>query len=143
VVADGSYFTMIGNLITMNNSGHGFMLHPRTGCQHDGGLHSQSNGGNGVNLFMTSTYYQYGPLSGGTAYRTSTTWKNGGWGIQSWHAQADAYIDCGAGGANANVSGSVLANYGSNIHGSAGDAGISATCSPAWQTIGNGNSWIG
>jgi hypothetical protein len=142
-LGDGSYFSMSGNLISLSNNGHGFMLHPRTGCQMDGGVHSQSNAMNGVNIYMSPTCFINGPMSGGTAYEYSHIWKNGQYGIQADHGFGNVYADCGAGGANANTSGSIRADYGSNVHCYGGDQHISATCSPAFGTVGNGNSWIG
>jgi hypothetical protein len=142
-IGDGSYMTMSGNIIAMGNAAHGFMIHPRGGTQHDGGLHSQSNGQNGMNLYLTSTDYTYGPMSAGTAYTTSTLWKNGQWGLWAADAWSQAYIHCGAGTGNANAAGSVYSAYGANVHPTAGDQAISGACSPPWGVIGNNNAFIG
>jgi hypothetical protein len=143
-VSDGSYMTMAGNMIFMNNYNHGLLLWPRSGIQQDGGVHIQSNNGYGILMYTSSTYYQYGPRgSAGAAYMASTIWKNNGWGFQGYPGWASVYGDFGGGTANANALGSVYAAYGTNFQGTAGDAGISSACSPAWGTVGNGNAFIG
>jgi hypothetical protein len=136
-VGDGSYLTMSGNLVSINGAAHGFLMYPRSGCQMDGAVECCANVWNGVHSLLSSTVYIYGPLSSGTAYRTSHMWRNGQWGISGHHVWCDAYADFSGNGA-----GSIYAEYGSQIHPTAGDQGVSSTCSPPWGTIGNGNANI-
>ncbi len=142
IVSDGSYLTMSGNVLSFSNAGNGFMIWPRCGCQMDGAVHAACNGSNGVQTLLGPTTYIYGPLSGGTAYTRSIFWKNAQYGCWAQHSQVSAYCDCGAGTGNANGAGSIYAAYGSMVQPTAGDVGISATCTPAWGVVGNQNSLI-
>jgi hypothetical protein len=136
-LADGSYFTMAGNVTALSNGGPGFLVWPRGGVQMDGAVDAQSNADCGVKCLLTSTVYISGPISAGAAYRASQIWKNASWGFWAHHCWADANINC-----SGNTGGSVFADCGSQVNAFGGDQGISGSCSPPWNTVGNSNAMI-
>jgi hypothetical protein len=141
-LGDGSHFTMLGNFISLNGNGNGLNLWPNTGVQLDGACHSQSNSGHGIYLDLSPACYVSGPLSGGSPYTSSHIWNNGGWGILAFGSTAEAYVDCGAGMATANGTGSIALSWASNIHCTAGDQHISGSCTPPFGVWGNYDSMI-
>jgi hypothetical protein len=138
-VGDGSYLTMYGNLNCLSNGNHGLLMFPRTGAQLDGAADCRCNNGNGINMLLSPTLFVWGPLSGGTYYRPSYIWQNQGYGAYGQASQAVILGDF----TNGNASGSIYAVSGANMHGQAGDLGISGRCVPTYGVVGNLNAWVG
>jgi hypothetical protein len=140
LISDQSFFTTFGNVICLGNNQFGMRINPGCGAQLDGGLFCCSNGSDGLSLVESSGFFCNGPLMGGTAYGPAHFYKNGGYGINVMGTHMLLNLDCGAGG-NANVGGSINASWGGIV--ACTDVNVSTKCSPAWNTIGNGNSLIG
>lgn len=141
VWGNGSFFTTLGNVISIGNAYCGMAIYPGCGMQIDGGVFCSSNGQHGLFLFIAGGgNYCNGPMLGGTAYGPSHFWKNAQWGIWCAMCELNVYGDCGA-GANANGGGSINAS-GAAYVGCAADLNVSGQCSPPFGTIGNSNSLI-
>jgi len=129
---DGSSFTSSANVLCLGNTYSGFNANPGGAFQLDANVYANGNGQYGVlgtfgNLMVVST---------GT---NNHFYKNGSYGVWCQQSFIEAVGDYGA-GANANGTGSVSATAGSNVYIS-GSINV-GTCSPAVNTVGNGNSWI-
>ena len=139
-ITNGGFITAFGNAVCLGNDSSGFYLWPRSGTQWDGGLFCNANAGQGIQCYLSSTGYLNFPQVAGQGFTPSHCYRNAGYGLWAQQTNATCQIDFGAGG-NANGAGSIWANGNTGII-VASSQNFVGTCTPAYNTVGNGNSMI-
>jgi hypothetical protein len=128
---DGGAFSAGANVLCLGNAYAGITSNPGGSYQLDGNVYANGNGNFGL-LGVFGGLYVVATGSNNHFYKN-------GWGVWCQQAFIEAVGDYGA-GANANVQGSVFATAGSNVY-ITGSINV-GTCSPAVNTVGNGDSYI-
>lgn len=140
-VRNGGFVTSHGNAICLSNDQDGIFLWPRSGTQWDGGVFCNANQYHGITCYLCSTGFIGSPLVGGNWTAASHAYKNGGNGLNMEETNVSLNCDFGA-GVNVNIGGSIYAGNNSAVQLWGNSANYAATCSPAFNTIGNNNSMI-
>jgi len=155
--AETTNFWSGGPLVACGNHWSGFIGNSRSAIWMNSGAYAFGNGQEGFDNLSTSAMSVsggnglaascnagHGILSAsGSGFQTNAgySWKNGAWGA---YAQQSSFINCsldfGVGGANANASGSLMANVDATMI-ITGSAHYSPT-SPPYGTTGNTNSVV-